>query len=92
MTYHSQGKHDMNLVSRFVAEAIAENAYDDDIISDNDESIEVRVVPSKLDMDAIKGYVAHQHGNDDAAQADIDDSFKNISLSSNEQITICWEA
>ena len=82
----------MQLVSRFVAEAIAENAYDDNIISDNDESIEVRVVPSSLDMDAIKGYVTHQHGCADAAQVDIDDSFKNISLSSDSEITIYWEA
>ena len=82
----------MILVTRFVAEAIAEVSYDENIISDNDESIEVNVVLSELDIDEIKSYVARQHGDEELAQDDIEYSFIEADMTSKNQSTIYWEA
>jgi hypothetical protein len=77
-------------ITRFTAEAIAENAYDEFIISDNDEHIEVDIIPSELDMDAIRDYITHQHGSVDLAQDDIDMSFMGVDMTSKTPITVFW--
>jgi hypothetical protein len=82
----------MILVTRFVAEAIAEVANDDNIISDNDERIEVNLVLCELDIDEIKSYVAQQYGDKKSAQDDIEYSFGEEDMTSKSQSTIYWEA
>lgn len=82
----------MLLVTRFVAEAIAEVSYDENIISDNDESIEINVILCELDIDEIKSYVARQHGDEELAQDDIEYSFGKEDMTSKSQSTIYWEA
>jgi hypothetical protein len=78
-------------ITRFTAEAIAENAYDEFIIADNDEHIEVNIIPSELDMDAILDYITHQHGSVDLAQDDIDISFMGVDMKSTTPMTVYWE-
>ena len=82
----------MILVSRFVAEAIAELASDEDIIMDNDEHIEVKVSLSELDVDEIKAHVAHCHGNEEDACKDMEFSFGGEDMASKAQSTIYWKA
>ena len=82
----------MILVTRLVAEAIAEVACDDNIISDNDDRIEINVVLCELDIDEIKSYVTHQYGNRKSAQDDIEYSFGEEDMTSKCESTIYWEA
>lgn len=82
----------MIIVSRFTAEAIAEITPDEDIVSDNDESIEVNVIPNQLDLEEVERYVAHQYGNKEDAQKDIQESFSKIDMSSSKPVTILWES
>jgi hypothetical protein len=82
----------MILVTRFVAEAIAETAYDENIIEDNDLRIEVEVVLSELNIDEIKSYVAFEHGNEEQALDDIEYSFGELDMTSNTPSLIYWEA
>lgn len=78
-------------ITRFTAEAIAENAYDENIIADNDEHIEVDIIPSELDMDKIREYITYQHGSADLAQDDIDISFMGVDMTSSTPITVYWK-
>jgi len=78
-------------ITRFTAEAIAENAYDENIIADHDEHIEVDIIPSELDMDKIREYITYQHGSVDLAQDDIDISFIGVDMTSSTPITVYWE-
>ncbi len=82
----------MILVTRFVAEAIAESACDDNIVIDNDDRIEIKVVLNALDIDEITAYVAHQHGNKKDAQDDLNYSFGKEDLASTNETTIYWAA
>lgn len=82
----------MIIVSRFIAEAIAEITPDEDIISDNDESIEVNIIPSQLDLEEIERYVTHQYGSEEDAQKDIQESFSEIDMNSSEPVTVLWQS
>jgi hypothetical protein len=81
----------MILVTRYVAEAIAENVNDDDIVSDNDESIELTAVPNELDLEFIESYVLHQRGNSLDAKSDMEASFKGQDMASSVATTFYWE-